>query len=219
MKVRLAASILKANDAIAACNRNAFRELGPVVVNMISSPGAGKTRVLEATAIRMKGRYRLAAIEGDVFTSHDAERIENTGIPAIQINTGGGCHLDANMVSSVLGDLPPGPLDFLFIENVGNLVCPAEFDLGEHIRAVVLSVTEGHDKPSKYPAAFRKSHVLLLNKIDLLPHTDFETERFEHDLREINPRIVLFRVSAKTGEGIDEWCEWLTQYKARESLG
>ena len=216
MEVKLLSNILKANDLLADANRRTFGARGVMVLNLLSSPGSGKTTLLERTAAGLAGRLGMAVIEGDLFTTRDAERIERQGLPVVQINTQGGCHLDAGMVSSALSDLKLEGKDLLFIENVGNLVCPAGYDLGEDLRVVVLSVAEGNDKPAKYPAAFRGSQAVVLNKTDLLPYTDFDVEEFLADVRGINPALEVFPLSARTGQGTEAWFNWVeAQVKRR----
>ncbi|MHB8094878.1 MAG: hydrogenase nickel incorporation protein HypB [Candidatus Aminicenantales bacterium] len=195
--------ILGTNKKIAGEIRAKLKEKGILAVNLMSSPGSGKTTLLENLSVRLKGRFRMGVIEGDIETERDADRIRAKGIPAWQITTGGACHLDARMVGKVLSEVP-AELDFLFIENVGNLVCPASFDLGEALRFILLSSPEGDDKPKKYPEAFLSSQVLLLTKSDLIPHLPFEWERARKEALEINPRLDVFKVSALTGEGMDE---------------
>ena len=194
--------ILGTNKRIAAEIRAKLREKGILAVNLMSSPGSGKTTLLEALAGRLKGRYRMAVIEGDIETERDAERIRARGIPAWQITTGGACHLEAKMIGRVLAEVP-ADLDFLFVENVGNLVCPASYDLGESLRFVLLSSPEGDDKPKKYPEAFLTSQVLVLTKSDLIPYLPFEAARARREALEINPRLEVFAVSAINGEGMD----------------
>ena len=207
--VAIEEDILAKNDAYATANRNRFAAQGVFAVNLVSSPGSGKTTLLVKTIEALAGRLPLAVIEGDQQTALDAERIRATGVRAVQINTGKGCHLDAHMVGHALERLAPVAGSALMIENVGNLVCPASFDLGEAHKAVVLSVTEGEDKPLKYPDMFRRASLMLLNKIDLLPHLDFDVGRCIEYARRINPSIAIMKVSARTGEGLDAWCAWL----------
>ncbi len=209
MKVKVVTRILEANDRIADENMKKFREAGVFVVNLMGAPGAGKTTLLEKTIIGVKNSLKIGVIEGDIAGTDDAERISNTGVPVVQINTGGACHLDANMISEVLPDVPLGDLDVLIIENVGNLVCPAEFKVGEDVKVMLLSVTEGHDKPLKYPLMFKESSVLILNKIDLMGHLDVDIGKIRNDALSLNPSMEIFEVSGKTGEGIDRWTEWL----------
>lgn len=208
MKVKVATKILEANDRIALENRKIFDSSGVFVVNLMSGPGAGKTSLLERTLSERKG-LRIGVIEGDIAGSDDAERVEKFGAPVVQINTGGACHLDANMISEVLGDLPLSELDILFIENVGNLVCPAEFKVGEDMKVMLLSIAEGHDKPLKYPLMFQESSALILNKVDLLPYTDVDIGKIRKDALSLNPKLEIFEVSCKTGAGIPEWIAWL----------
>ena len=210
MKVKVVANILEANDRIAAENRKKFEEAGVFVMNVMSGPGAGKTSLLEKTIQELSGKIKIGVIEGDIAGADDAERIDKLGIPVVQINTGGGCHLDANMITDVLEDLPPlKDLDLLIIENVGNLVCPAEFKLGEDMKVMLLSLAEGHDKPLKYPLMFQESSALILNKIDLLPYTDADIGKMKRDSLSLNPNLKIFEVSCKTGQGITEWTNWV----------
>ncbi|HTY04690.1 MAG TPA: hydrogenase nickel incorporation protein HypB [Rhodocyclaceae bacterium] len=208
-RVSMEQDILAKNDAHAAVNRARFAEGGVFALNLVSSPGSGKTTLLCRTIEMLKGRRAVAVIEGDQQTSNDAERIRATGAPAVQINTGKGCHLDAHMVGHALEELPLAKGSLLMIENVGNLVCPAAFDLGEAHKVVILSVTEGEDKPIKYPDMFRAAHLMLLNKCDLLPHLSFDVERAIRYARQVNPDIEVIRLSATTGEGMDAWLAWL----------
>jgi len=209
MKVKVVTRILEANDRISDENTRKFREAGVFVVNLMGAPGAGKTTLLEKTIIGLRDSVRIGVIEGDIAGTDDAERINNTGVPVVQINTGGACHLDANMISAVLPDIPLGQLDILIIENVGNLVCPAEFKVGEDAKVMILSVTEGHDKPLKYPLMFKESSVLILNKVDLLGHLEVDVNKIRNDALSLNPSMKIFEVSGKTGEGIGQWTEWL----------
>lgn len=208
-KIAVETDILAKNNRLAAANRQLFREKGLFVLNLVSSPGSGKTTILERTLSDLAGKSRCAVIEGDQQTDNDARRIAATGVAVKQINTGAGCHLDAHMVAHAADEFPLDELELLFIENVGNLVCPASFDLGEHHKVVVLSVTEGEDKPLKYPQMFHAADVMLLNKIDLLPHLDFDVERCCEFARQVSPGIRIFRLSSRTGEGMDAWYEWL----------
>jgi hydrogenase nickel incorporation protein HypB len=207
--VQIEQDILAKNDAYAAANRARFDDDGILALNLVSSPGSGKTTLLVATIERLKAKAPVAVIEGDQQTSNDAERIRATGVPALQINTGKGCHLDAHMVGRALEALRPAGGAVLFIENVGNLVCPAAFDLGEAHRVVVLSVTEGEDKPLKYPDMFASADLMLLSKIDLLPHVDFDATACMANARKVNPRIKVIEVSARTGAGMAAWIGWL----------
>lgn len=211
MKISVVKNIMEANERLAEENRRLFYERGLLVINLMSSPGAGKTSLLERTILALKNDLRLGVIEGDIQSTYDAERIEKTGAQVVQINTGGACHLDSNMIQEALKNMALDNLDLLFIENVGNLVCPAEFNLGEDFKAMILSVTEGDDKPLKYPLMFRESRVLLINKIDLLPFCDCNVELIERRARQINPYVIIFRLSCKTGEGLGEWTAWLTE--------
>jgi hydrogenase nickel incorporation protein HypB len=208
-------NVLDANDTLARANRDLFDRAGTFTINMMSSPGAGKTALLERTLERLRNRLRLGVLEGDVQTTLDADRLARFHIPLVQVNTdpgfGGECHLDANMVRSGLGELPLDDIDILIIENVGNLVCPAEFRVGEDVRVMVYSVTEGEEKPLKYPLMFRSADLILINKVDLLEHLDFDLERFLGNLDAVNPGVGRVLTSARTGRGVDEWCDWLGQ--------
>jgi hydrogenase nickel incorporation protein HypB len=212
--VRIEQDILAKNNAYAAQNRQSLAERGIFALNLVSSPGSGKTTLLCKT-IAMLGGRAVAVIEGDQQTSRDAERVRATGAPAIQINTGRGCHLDAHMVGHALEDLRPAEDSLLLIENVGNLVCPAAFDLGEAHKVVIFSVTEGEDKPVKYPDMFRAASLMLLNKTDLLPHLEFDVDAAIGYARQVNPRIRVIRTSATSGEGMGEWLEFLRDGLAR----
>jgi hydrogenase nickel incorporation protein HypB len=207
--VQIEQDILAKNDRFAAQNRQFFADRGVLALNLVSSPGSGKTTLLVRTIEALMGKIPMAVVEGDQQTTHDADRIRATGAPALQINTGKGCHLDASMVGQALEGLNIGEDSVVFIENVGNLVCPASFDLGEAGKVVVLSVTEGEDKPLKYPDMFRAARLMLLNKVDLLPHLSFDVDRCLQYARRINPRIEVIRTSATTGEGLDGWLQWL----------
>lgn len=201
--------ILGRNNALAAENRAVFRQKHVLALNLVSSPGSGKTELLTQTIFAAKDEMTMAVIEGDQQTSNDADRIRVTGAHAYQINTGKGCHLDASMVQHALSHLDVPNDSVLFIENVGNLVCPAEFDLGEAHKVAILSVTEGEDKPLKYPDMFRAADVMIINKIDLLPYVPFNIDRCEENARRVNPNIRIFRTSATTHEGLDAWIKWL----------
>lgn len=205
--------LLATNKQAAAAIRDELRGRGILAVNLLSSPGSGKTTLLESLADRFRGRFRLAVIEGDIETERDAERIRAKGVPAWQITTGGACHLEAKMIARVLPDVD-ADVDFLFIENVGNLVCPASYELGERIRVVLLSTPEGDDKPKKYPKAFTTADVLILSKADLLPYLPFDLERARREALDLNPRLRIFVVSAATGEGVDAFIEYLTAARA-----
>jgi hydrogenase nickel incorporation protein HypB len=207
--VQIERDILSKNDAIAQRNRSWLAQNGIFALNLVSSPGSGKTTLLVRTISRLAGRLPVAVIEGDQQTSADADRIRATGAPAIQINTGKGCHLDAAMVETALARLAPAPDSVLMVENVGNLVCPAGFDLGEAHKVVVLSVTEGEDKPLKYPDMFAAASLMLLNKIDLLPHLDFDVAACLANARRVNPSIAIIEVSATSGQGLDAWLDWI----------
>ena len=206
-------NILDANDTLARANRDLFDRAGTYTINLMSSPGAGKTALLERMLERLRGKLRLGMLEGDVQTTLDADRLARFHIPLVQVNTdpgfGGECHLDANMVRSGLGELPLDDIDLLIIENVGNLVCPAEFRVGEDVRVMVYSVTEGEEKPLKYPLMFRSADLVLVNKVDLLEHLDFDLEQFLDNLDTVNPGVRRILTSARTGRGVEEWCEWL----------
>ncbi|HEX3268684.1 MAG TPA: hydrogenase nickel incorporation protein HypB [Gaiellaceae bacterium] len=218
-KIRVVEGVLDANDTIARANRADFDAAGVAVINLMSAPGAGKTSLLERVVHDLDG-VRVGVLEGDVQGSLDADRLATLHVPVTQINTdpsfGGECHLDANMVRSALPAVPLEELDLLVIENVGNLVCPAEFRVGEDRRVMVSSVTEGEDKPLKYPLMFRACELVLVNKIDLLPHLDFDLDRFLANLDAVHPGVRRLLVSARTGEGMEEWRRWLTEATARE---
>jgi len=211
MKIAVVRDILDANERIARENRRLFDRKGLLVMNLMSSPGAGKTSLLEQTIEALGGDLRLGVIEGDIQSSKDAERIARRGVQVVQINTGGACHLDGNMIRDALDALDLDRMDLLVVENVGNLVCPAEFHVGEDFKAMILSVTEGEDKPAKYPLMFRESKVLVINKIDLLPYLDCSVEQIREEALKVNPELVLFEVSCKTGEGLDRWMDWLKE--------
>jgi len=209
MKVLVKADILGRNENAAAENAALLARRGIYALNLMGSPGAGKTTLLERTLAALSGELRLAVIEGDLFTDKDAARIERCGAPVVQINTSGGCHLDAAMVAAALSQLDLDALDLIVIENVGNLVCPAEFALGEDAKAVVLSITEGDDKPLKYPLIFKESAAALLNKCDLLPYTDFDMAAARRDIEALHPGIAVLPVSARTEDGMAAWLTWL----------
>lgn len=211
MQIKVMTNILDRNDQIAAEVNERLSAKGIFVVNLLGSPGCGKTSLLEHTIIGLKNELSIAVIEGDLFTAKDADRIEQHGVPVVQINTSGGCHLDANMVSSVLENLDLENLDLIVIENVGNLVCPAEFNIGEDVKVTVLSITEGEDKPLKYPLIFKQASAVILNKIDLLPYTSFDMHAAIKDITSINPDAVLIEASAQTGQGLSQWYDWLKQ--------
>lgn len=211
MEVKVVENVLKWNDALARANRARFDAAGLMAVNFIGSPGSGKTTLLERTVAQLAPQVRLGCIEGDPYTTKDAERIGRLGVPTVQINTKGGCHLDANLVATALDDMALPDLHLLLIENVGNLMCPSQYDLGEHLTVVVLSVAEGADKPDKYPAAFQRSAAVVINKTDLLPFTDVALPQVETAIRRYNPGSAIFPVSARTGEGLGAWSQWLEQ--------
>lgn len=202
-------NILDKNDQIAAELNSVLTSRGIFVVNLLGSPGCGKTSLLEQTVSLLNNELKLAIIEGDLYTSKDADRLAAYGTPVVQINTQGGCHLDAAMVKAALSQLDLDPIDILIVENVGNLVCPAEFNVGEHAKVVVLSTTEGEDKPLKYPLVFRQSEAVILNKIDLLPYTSFAMDDAIRDIKGLNPQAELLQTSCRTGEGLTTWIEWL----------
>ena len=209
MQIKVMTNILDRNDQIAAEVNERLSAAGIFVINLLGSPGCGKTSLLESTIVGLKGELSMAVIEGDLFTAKDAQRIEQHGVPVVQINTGGGCHLDANMVNSVLDHLNLETLDLIVIENVGNLVCPAEFNIGEDVKVTVLSITEGEDKPLKYPLIFKQASAVILNKVDLLPYTSFDMQSAMKDIMSISPETALLQVSCRTGEGLDHWYDWL----------
>lgn len=218
MKISIARNILEANDRLAQQNRDLFDENDLLVINLMSAPGAGKTSLLEKTIEALKDQMMIGVIEGDIQTSHDAERIAKKGMPVVQINTDGACHLDGNMIRDTFGEFNFKEMDFLVVENVGNLVCPAEFKMGEDFKVMILSVTEGDDKPSKYPLMFHESKVLLINKVDLLPYVDCSLEKIKEDSLKINRDLTIFPVSCKTGEGLEKWYNWLrNRVKAKKA--
>jgi hydrogenase nickel incorporation protein HypB len=210
-RVTVMTDIRRANQDAARENRALFDKRGSCVINLMSAPGAGKTSVLEATIREIASSYDVAVIEGDLQTTLDSDRIRAAGAPAFQITTGSVCHLDARMIAKALAEFRPGDVDLLIIENVGNLVCPAEFDLGEHLRVMVCSVVEGADKPKKYPLMFHTADVVLLNKIDLLPYAGVALSELWRNVAEVNPRATVFPVSCRTGEGMHAWIGWLTE--------
>lgn len=218
IKVPVVRNILEVNERLARENRRLFDEKKILVLNLMSSPGAGKTSVLERTAEALQGRYTMAVIEGDIQSSYDAERLQRKGVQAVQINTDGACHLDGNMIRTALESLDLDPVDVLVIENVGNLVCPAEFNLGEHEKVMILSVAEGDDKPLKYPLMFQISSVLLVNKTDLLPYVDCDLNAIHERARHLNPTQKIFDISCRTGEGLEAWTAWL-EARIREHKG
>ncbi|CVK19051.1 MULTISPECIES: hydrogenase nickel incorporation protein HypB [Sporomusa] len=209
MEITVMSDILGKNDEVAAELNTLLTRQGIFVVNLLGSPGCGKTSLVEQTVRLLRNEYKIAVIEGDLYTSKDADRIAAYGAPVIQINTRGGCHLDAGMVKKAVEQLDLSAVDILIVENVGNLVCPAEFAVGEHAKVVVLSVTEGEDKPLKYPLVFRQSEAIIINKIDLLPYTDFAIDCAVSDINGLNAAAALIKASCKTGEGLVLWTEWL----------
>lgn len=219
MKINVLQDVLQANDKIAEDNRQIFRKNGNFVINLMSSPGAGKTLLLEKTAQMLKGKLRLGVIVGDVETTRDADRISKFGIPTIQLTTGNACHLDANMVSHALPHLKLDEIDILVVENVGNLVCPAEFIIGEDYKVMILSVTEGDEKPLKYPLMFHESKLMLINKIDLIQYTNFNLDEAKNNARKINPNIDIIEISCINGTGLDRWISWLTDHYQLKKKG
>jgi len=209
MEIKVLKNILSANEQIAERNRRLLDSKGVFAINLMSSPGAGKTSLILETIKRLKGKVRIGVIEGDVSSSLDAEKISEKKVPVIQINTGGECHLDANMTSRALDNLPLEDIELLLIENVGNLICTAEFELGEHKKVLILSVPEGDDKPYKYPLMFHIADVVLINKIDLLPYLKFDIEGFSKAVRGINQKVEIFPISCTTYQGIKEWVSWV----------
>lgn len=210
-EIEVMANLLSSNDIQAEVNRAYFRKNGCLAINVIGSPGAGKTSLLEKTLPLLLENMRVGVIEGDIFTSKDADRIAAHEVPVIQINTGGGCHLDSKMVSKALPEFNWQATDLMVIENVGNLVCPADFDLGEAFKVIVLSIAEGDDKPAKYPVIFRNAKAVVLNKMDLEAFTDVNMENMKRDILAINPDIQIFEVSCRNGKGLEVWTSWLSQ--------
>ena len=211
--IRVEEDILGKNNLLASRNRGYFEAKAVVALNLMSSPGSGKTTLLERTILALEGKKPVAVIEGDQQTLNDAERIHRTGAPVVQVNTGNGCHLDADMIRQALDQLELKQESLLFIENVGNLVCPSLFELGEKNRIVIISVTEGEDKPLKYPTMFEHAHTCIINKIDLLPYVDFDTELVKKHALKVNPHLHTMELSAKTGEGMEQWIAWLLDQK------
>lgn len=209
MKIKLQEDVLKDQNLAAAFNRETFKKNHTLVINLMSSPGAGKTTLLEETIKALMKEFHMAVIEGDLATDLDAERLRSLGVETVQINTVGGCHLDARMIMKTLPAFELDSIDILFIENIGNLVCPSGYDLGQDYKVVVLSVPEGNDKIPKYPVMFRRTDVTIINKIDLLPYVTFNLEEAKRNLKEINPQAQLKALSAKTGEGMEEWINWI----------
>lgn len=210
MKIQVVKNVLDANDRIAQENRALFDAKGIYVINLMSAPGAGKTSLVEKTILALKDRCRIGVIEGDIQDTYDADRVAKLGIPAVQINTGGSCHLDGNMIREALGALDLDSLDLLIVENVGNLVCPAEFKIGENAKVMLLSTPEGADKPAKYPLMFQESSVMLINKIDLLPYVEFDREKAKRDALALNRNLKIFEVSCRTSQGLERWFDWLS---------
>ena len=210
MKINVVKNVLDANNRIAQENRTLFDEKNIYAINLMSSPGAGKTTLVEETIKAIKDKFRIAVIEGDIQDTYDAERIAKLDIPVAQINTGGACHIDGNMIRETFPGFDLDNIDFIINENVGNLVCPAEFSIGENIKVMILSTPEGADKPLKYPLMFKESTALIINKIDLLPYVDFDMEKAIKDAKSLNPKLNIFEVSCKTGDGLDKWISWLT---------
>lgn len=208
-KVKVFTNILKANDSLAKKNKKLFKDNHVYSINLMSSPGSGKTTLLERTIAALKDELKIGVLEGDLQTANDADRIEKYNIPVTQINTDGACHLDANMIDNALDFYNFKDLELFVIENVGNLVCPAGFDLGEDDKVVMVSTPEGDDKPIKYPVMFRKAAVLLINKMDLLPFTNFDVSKVKQDALKIKPDLKIFEISCKTEKGLDEWYDWL----------
>jgi hydrogenase nickel incorporation protein HypB len=214
LRVAVVKNILDANSKIAQENRKLFEAQGVTVINLMSSPGAGKTTLLEQMGKYFGDRLKIGVIEGDIQTTLDAERVASAGLEAVQIETDGACHLDANMIQNALADMNLDGLDLLVVENVGNLVCPAEFNVGEDHKVMMLSVTEGDDKPYKYPLMFRESRILLISKVDLLPHLHCDINQIKKAARSINPELIIFEISAYTGLGLDDWHNWIMEQTA-----
>lgn len=211
MKVTVVKKVLDANDRIAEENRKLFDQYKIFVINLMSSPGAGKTSLVEQTIKAIKNKYKIAVIEGDIQDTYDADRIAKLKIPVVQINTGGACHIDGNMIREAFPSFDLNKIDLLIVENVGNLVCPAEFKIGENIKVMLLSTPEGADKPAKYPLMFQESAALLINKMDIMPYVDFDLKKARRDSLALNKKLKIFEVSCKTGDGLDAWIAWLTQ--------
>ena len=211
MKVSVVKNVLDANDRIAKQNRELFDKNKVYVINLMSSPGAGKTSLVERTILALRDKYRIGVIEGDIQDTYDADRIAKLDIPVVQINTGGACHIDGNMIRESLPVFDLSKTDLLIVENVGNLVCPAEFKIGENVKIMLLSTPEGADKPAKYPLMFQESAALLINKIDLMPYVDFDLEKAKHDALSLHKDLKIFEVSCKAATGLDGWIAWLTE--------
>ena len=218
-KVPVVRDILEANERLAEDNRRIFRQAGLLVINLMSGPGAGKTSLLERTIEALQDEIRIGVIEGDIQSSYDAERISQKGVQVVQLNTGGACHLDGNMIKSSLDALDLDALDLLVVENVGNLVCPAEFNVGEDMKAMILSVPEGDDKPLKYPLMFQESRALLINKIDLLPYVNCDVGKIRERALQLNANLEIFEISCRTGEGLDGWADWLREQVSVRKAG
>ena len=219
IKVPVVRDILEANERLAEDNRRIFRQAGLLVINLMSGPGAGKTSLLERTIDALQDEIRIGVIEGDIQSSYDAERISQKGVQVVQLNTGGACHLDGNMIKSSLDALDLDTLDLLVVENVGNLVCPAEFNVGEDMKVMILSVPEGDDKPLKYPLMFQESRALLINKIDLLPYVNCDVGKIRERALQLNANLEIFEISCRTGEGLDGWADWLRQQVSARKAG
>jgi hydrogenase nickel incorporation protein HypB len=211
LKVAVVKNVLDANDRIAAQNRELFDKNKVYVINLMSSPGAGKTSLVERTILALRDKYKIGVIEGDIQDTYDADRIAKLNIPVVQINTGGACHIDGNMIREALPTFDLGKTDLLIVENVGNLVCPAEFKIGENVKIMLLSTPEGADKPAKYPLMFQESAALLINKIDLMPYVDFNLEKAKRDALALHKDLKIFEVSCKAATGLDAWIAWLTE--------
>jgi hydrogenase nickel incorporation protein HypB len=220
MEIKVVRKVLDANDRMAEQNRALFKDKGVFVINVMSSPGSGKTTILEHTLTTIMPGIKTAVIVGDVSTTHDADRLVKSGAPVVQVNTdafGGDCHLAAHVIENAASQLDLDNIDLLIVENIGNLVCPAEFDIGEDVKVVVLSVTEGEDKPVKYPLMFRVCDSAILNKIDLLPYLDYEKDLAVESIHKIHPNMPVFEMSAKTGDGFDAWIDWLKQQVSKKA--
>lgn len=215
MEIKVLKNILSANDQLAQGNRNLLDGKGVFTLNLMSTPGAGKTSLILTTIERLKAKLSIGVIEGDVSSSIDAERISREGVPVLQINTGGECHLDASMIQRAIGDMPLDEIDLLLIENVGNLVCTAEFDTGAHKNVVIASIPEGDDKPLKYPLMFTVADVILLNKVDLLPYLRFDIDAYRRSVKGLNDKVKVFEISCETGQGMEQWLSWIDkQFRA-----
>ncbi|MCL2807246.1 MAG: hydrogenase nickel incorporation protein HypB [Coriobacteriia bacterium] len=218
MEIKLKKPVLDFNEGFARENKKLCKEQGVYVLDLMASPGAGKTSLILATIEELRSRYRIAVIEGDIASDVDAVKIKATGTPAIQINTGGACHLEAAMIARALKELDLEQLDLIIIENVGNLVCPTEFNLGEDAKAMILSVPEGHDKPLKYPGVFQVSQAVVLSKVDTLPYFDFVVNEFKKTVEQLNPHAVIFSLSVKTGKNVSAWTQWLSDQIEEKKL-